>query len=181
MKQVVVLVLGSFCLVLAHAGLVFCQFQNRTALSFEYSLQLAHVRGGSATARTFLGAYDTDQLQPLPDFRPGAQSLDRSYVIARGMKRDGVAFNMLTTTGEKFGLSRAQSVHDCALRAGWDGKRVVFVLQPAGGGGKGLELVEWLPDGSHCSFELEPGYGPSLWMGYRRPTLNLARLGIHGG
>ncbi len=149
---------------------VWIQFQNHTSLSFDYSLQLRNGRNADPNIPEqvpFLGKPDTDRLTDTPIMFPGGQAPSVRYEIASsgGTAPDTLAFNMRTPDGRKWGL-RTSSVfygrqHTCDMESSWDGKIVLFVLKPRGSDGKDLELVEHLPQGDPCRFDVTPGYGPS--------------------
>ncbi len=150
---------------LAHAATLPFRFLNNTALSFDYSLQLANASQQGAPAHgVYLGKVSAARLSALPIIEPGGRSIVKDYEIAPGRGGDLVAFNLRTADGHRWGLRKLApgAQHTCSLSPDWDGEDLTFVLQPHGPDGRGLKLLELLPTHQSCSFAMTPGYGPSL-------------------
>ena len=150
---------------LAHAGTARYEFHNESKMSFDYSLQLAQVEGSAVYMSTasWLGKYRSDDLTQQPISTPGQISPENTYQIGGWKQDDGVAFSLLTADGRQFGLRKDTFHHTCNLYRNWDDVIVVFRFKERSDSQAPYQLIEELPDGSQCSFDVTEGYGPSLW------------------
>ncbi len=150
---------------LAHAGTARYEFHNESKMSFDYSLQLAQVEGSVVYMGTasWLGKYRSDDLTLEPIIAPSQISPENTYQIGGWKQADGVAFNLRTADGRQFGLRKDTFHHTCNLYRNWDDVMVVFTFKERSDTQAPYQLIEQLPDGSQCAFDVTEGYGPSLW------------------
>ncbi|MDE2119157.1 MAG: hypothetical protein KGJ64_00545 [Betaproteobacteria bacterium] len=150
---------------LAHAGTVSYELINRTDLSFDYSLQLAHVLYfTSPTNPSYLGKSTFSQLTDTPSIGGQQVSSFQSYIPATAPRQDGVAFAMRTPDGKTYGMWPTLEGHTCEIPRDADGVNVQFVLLNRGrSGAQKLHLIEYTPDGGTCDFSVVPGGGTPLW------------------
>lgn len=166
MKPVLVFALSACGIALAQpharADSVSYQLINQTELSFDYSLQLANMQGRHITSPSYLGKSTTSQMSVAPILGPGERSPWQSYQLGSWQQADGVAFNMLLPDGRRFGMKNVLAYHSCNIARNWGGTNVMFVLEHEDGGNS-LQLIEYTPEGGHCTFGITEGYGPTLW------------------